>query len=234
MPGCRVSSRKAARGGSAWPAWRWVGVYLLLPLVRKTPLRVHGFEMRISPLPLTLAQLLVPVTDWMLAASVLYVLLPPDGPPYAVVLGAFLAAQMVALASHLPGGLGVFDGILALLLAPWLGADQIVAALLLYRLVYYLLPLSLALVLLVGDETRRRRGRLQQLGQSLGQHSVRLAPRILALFTFMACCCCWSRAPRRPHTNGCTGCRACSRPACSTPRVSSAASWALPCCCWRR
>ena len=163
-----------------------VGVYLLLPLLRKTPLRVRGFDMRIPPLPLTLAQLLVSATDWTLAAGVLYALLPPDGPPYPVVLGAFLAAQMVALLSHVPGGLGVFDGIMALLLAPWLRADQIVAALLLYRMVYYLIPLSLALLLLVGDETRHRGARLRQLGQSLGQHSVRLAPRILSLFTFMA------------------------------------------------
>ncbi|TXF99570.1 hypothetical protein [Massilia arenae] len=93
---------------------------------------------------------------------------------------------MVALLSHVPGGLGVFDSIVALLLAPWLRADQIVAALLLYRIVYYLIPLSLALLLLVGDETRHRGARLRQLGQSLGQHSVRLAPRILSLFTFMA------------------------------------------------
>ncbi|WP_221176227.1 bifunctional lysylphosphatidylglycerol flippase/synthetase MprF [Massilia aurea] len=163
-----------------------VGAYPLLPLVRKSPLRVRGFDMRIPPLPLTLAQLLVSTTDWMLAASVLYALLPADGPPYPVVLGAFLAAQMVALLSHVPGGLGVFDGIVALLLAPWLRADQIVAALLLYRIVYYLIPLSLALLLLVGDETRHRGARLRQLGQSLGQHSVRLAPRILSLFTFMA------------------------------------------------
>lgn len=106
-----------------------VGAYLLLPLLRKTPLRVRGFDMRIPPLPLTLAQLLVSATDWMLAASVLYALLPPDGPSYPVVLGAFLAAQMVALLSHVPGGLGVFDGLVALLLAPWLRADQIVAAL---------------------------------------------------------------------------------------------------------
>ncbi|WP_313166804.1 bifunctional lysylphosphatidylglycerol flippase/synthetase MprF [Massilia oculi] len=163
-----------------------VGAYLLLPLVRRTPLRVRGFDMRIPPLPLTLGQLLVSMTDWMLAASVLYALLPPGAPPYPVVLGVFLAAQMVALLSHVPGGLGVFDGIVALLLAPWLRADQIVAALLLYRIVYYLIPLSLALLLLVGDETRHRRARLRQFGQSLGQHSVRLAPRLLSLFTFMA------------------------------------------------
>ena len=162
------------------------GAYPALPLVRRTPLQVRGFDMRIPPLPLTLAQLLVSMTDWMLAAAVLHALLPAGAPPYPVVLGAFLAAQMVALASHVSGGLGVFDGIMALLLAPWLRADQIVAALLLYRMVYYLLPLSLALLLLVGDETRYRRARLQQLGQGLGQHSVRLAPRILSLFTFMA------------------------------------------------
>lgn len=178
-----------AQRGAQWLGLAFlalVGAYLLLPLVRRTPLRVRGFDMRIPPPPLTLAQLLVSMTDWMLAASVLYALLPPSAPPYPVVLGAFLAAQMVALLSHVPGGIGVFDGIVALLLAPYLRADQIVAALLLYRMVYYLIPLSLALLLLVGDETRHRRTRLRQLGQSLGQHSVRLAPSILSLFTFMA------------------------------------------------
>lgn len=182
-----------ARRGAQWLGFACLalaGAYLLLPLLRRTPLRVRGFDLPIPRPPLTLAQLLVSMTDWLLAASVLYALLPPDGRAgglnYAIVLGVFLAAQLVALASHVPGGLGVFDGIVALLLAPWLRADQIVAALLLYRLVYYLLPLSLALLLLVGDETRHRRTRLQQLGQSLGQHSVRLAPRILSLFTFMA------------------------------------------------
>jgi len=178
-----------ARRGAQWLGFACLalaGAYLLLPLLRKAPLRVRGFDLPIPRLPLALAQLLVSVTDWLLAASVLYALLPPGAPAYHVVLGAFLAAQLVGLASHVPGGLGVFDGIMALLLAPWLRADQIVAALLLYRLVYYLLPLSLALLLLVGDETRYRRTRLRQFGQSLGQHSVRLAPRILSLFTFMA------------------------------------------------
>lgn len=187
-PHAWLDSALAQRGA------RWLGLaclalaggYLLLPLLRKIPLRVRGFDMPIPAPPLTLAQLLVSAADWLLAASVLFALLPPGGPSYPVVLGAFLAAQMVALASHVPGGLGVFDGIVALLLAPYLRADQIVAALLLDRLAYYLIPLSLALLLLVGDETRRRRARLAQLGQSLGQHSVRLAPRLLSLFTFLA------------------------------------------------
>jgi len=126
-----------ARGGAQWlglACLALVGAYLLLPLVRTTPLRVRGFDMRIPPLPLTLAQLLVSVTDWMLAAGILYVLLP-DAPPYPVVLGAFLAAQLVALASHVPGGLGVFDGIVALLLKAGDWEEATLLALLLLVLV---------------------------------------------------------------------------------------------------
>lgn len=162
------------------------GGYLLLPWLRKTPLRLRGFAMPMPPPALTLAQLLVSVSDWMLAATVLYLLLPPGAASWPVLLGAFLAAQLLGLVSHVPGGLGVFDGAMALLLAPWVASDQMLASLLLFRLVYYVMPLSLALLLLVADETRNRRERLQQLGQALGSHSARLAPRLLAAFTFMA------------------------------------------------
>jgi len=160
--------------------------YLMLTLLRKAPLRVWGFEMPMPSLPLALGQLLVSVTDWMLAAAVLYALLPPGGPSYGVLLGAFLAAQVMGLVSHVPGGLGVFESVMVLLLGYYLPTNQIIAVLLLYRLIYYVIPLTLALILLVGDELRQRRKTLARLGQSLGAYSVQFAPRLLAVFTFVA------------------------------------------------
>ncbi len=160
--------------------------YLLLAAVRTQPFRVRGFEMRMPGLPLAAGQVLVSMADWALAAAVLYALLPEGGPPYGVLLGAFLTAQVLGLISHVPGGLGVFEGVMALLLGPYLPTDRLIAALLLYRLVYYVLPLMLALLALLGDELRNRRALLVRLGTSLGGYSVQLAPKILAVFTFMA------------------------------------------------
>ena len=58
--------------------------------------------------------------DWALAGAVLYVLLPAGSVPFLAFLGAFLAAILVGMASHVPGGLGVFDGLLVVLLKPYL------------------------------------------------------------------------------------------------------------------
>jgi phosphatidylglycerol lysyltransferase len=163
-----------------------VAAYCMLALLRRAPLRIRGFEMQPPAPRIALGQLLASMCDWALAAAVLYTLLPQGDVSYSVLLGAFLAAQTLGLLSNVPGGIGVFEGTLLVLLAPYLQSHQIIAALLLYRLIYYVLPLALALLLLVADETRNRRASLLQLGQSLGSYSVQLAPRILATFTFLA------------------------------------------------
>ena len=61
------------------------------------------------------------------------------------------------MASHVPGGVGVFEGLMVLLLKPYLTSGQLLPALVVYRAVYYLLPLAVALVGLVADEVRQRR-----------------------------------------------------------------------------
>ena len=153
------------QGGLAQSTAQWIGGtfmtmaagYLILSLVRKTPLRVHGFEIRMPALPLALGQLLVSMAGWALVAGVLYALLPEGGLSYGKLLGVFLAAHMLGLISHVPGGLGVFEGATVLLLGSYFPADRLIAALLLYRLVYYIVPLTLALLVLLGDELRNRR-----------------------------------------------------------------------------
>lgn len=149
-------------GGLAQGSVKWLGVacmvavigYMILSVVRKTPLRVRGFEMKLPSLSIALGQILISMADWALAAAVFWALLPAGGPSYGVMLGAFLAAQVLGLISHVPGGLGVFEGVIVLLLGPYFPADRIIAALLLYRLIYYVMPLMLALILLLGDELR--------------------------------------------------------------------------------
>jgi phosphatidylglycerol lysyltransferase len=57
------------------------------------------------PLPspaLAVAQLGISILDWLLAGAVLYVLLPPGSVPFLALIGAFLASQLLGLASHIP------------------------------------------------------------------------------------------------------------------------------------
>jgi phosphatidylglycerol lysyltransferase len=159
--------------------------YVALASRRGEPVRVLGLELQPPGGRLALAQLAVSTCDWALAAAVFHALLP-DGPGFVRVLGAFLAAQLLALASNVPGGVGVFEGLMVLLLRPDLAAGDVLPALVVYRVVYYLLPLTLALVCLVADELNMRRHQAARVGALLGQLTEELTPRALASFTFLA------------------------------------------------
>lgn len=96
----------------------------------------------------------------MAAATVLYWVLPADaGLSYAGVLVVFLLAQMLGMASNVPGGLGVFEGTVLVLLDGRVTTGALVGAVLLYRVFYLLAPLCVALALLGWHEmSGRRRG----------------------------------------------------------------------------
>lgn len=103
---------------------------------------------------LTPLQILVPAIDIALAGLALYVLLPaiPSIGPVGFV-GVYVVATSIGLASHVPGGLGVFEGAMVLMM-PDLPAPTLIAAMLAYRLIYYLGPLGLATLLFAGAALR--------------------------------------------------------------------------------
>ena len=160
--------------------------YLAAAAIRLPPLRVRRLELAIPSFPLALAQLALSMFDWVLATAVLYALLPAGGPSFGVLLGAFLAAQLVGMVSQVPGGVGVFEGVMLIELAQFYRTEQILSALLLYRVIYYLLPLCAGLAVLIGDEIRVHRHRLARLGAMFGNATLLVAPKVLAVFTFLA------------------------------------------------
>jgi glycosyltransferase 2 family protein len=104
---------------------------------------------------LTLGQMALGVIDICSAAAALYVLLPQDnrfGFPAFATLYSF--ASMLGIASHAPGGLGVFEATIL----QGVGGDQdaVLASLLLFRGVYYLVPFIVAMAMLGGVEAVRR------------------------------------------------------------------------------
>jgi phosphatidylglycerol lysyltransferase len=171
---------------AGWLLALLVVAYLAATWIRATPIRLSRFELPLPPPRLAVAQLVVSTCDWVLAGSVLYVLLPPGGPPLLVFLGAFILAQLLGLASHVPGGVGVFEGLMILLLKPYLTSGALLPALIVYRAVYYLLPLGAALIILVADELSQRRTQAARVGAAFDWLTEQLTPRVLAMFTFLA------------------------------------------------
>lgn len=142
--------------------------YFLWNVFRKRPLKVGRWEFPLPSLRIHLIQIAVSLLDWALAGAVLYVLLPPLGNlSYPGFLGIYLLAQTAGLISQVPGGLGVFETMVLLLLSPTIQAPAILGALLVYRCIYYILPLLLAVALLGTQEIVRRREIFQYLAQIL-------------------------------------------------------------------
>jgi len=135
--------------------------YLLLSTLSRRSVTIKGWVLPHLPPHLAITQILITACDWALAAAVLYVLLPahPDL-NYFVFFGSYLLAQIAGVISNVPGGLGVFETVLILLISPPISSDQLLGALLVYRLVYYFLPLIVGTLLLGLYELGRRRGKI--------------------------------------------------------------------------
>jgi uncharacterized membrane protein YbhN (UPF0104 family) len=102
--------------------------------------------------PLTLLQIGIGIIDLCFCALAMYMLVPDEPNIGFVTLAViFVAATLLGFASHAPGGLGVFDA--AMLVALWqFDKEDLLAGLLLFRLLYYIVPFVLSLFILGGRE----------------------------------------------------------------------------------
>jgi uncharacterized membrane protein YbhN (UPF0104 family) len=97
---------------------------------------------------LTLLQIVIGIVDLGFCALAMYMLVP-DEPNLGFITVAviFVAATLLGFASHAPGGLGVFDA--AMMVALWqFDKEDLLAGLLLFRLLYYIVPFMLSLLIL--------------------------------------------------------------------------------------
>jgi len=175
------------------PAWlRPLGWLMIVALVAYlvlaalgTRIAIRGVRIALSSVRMAVAQVVSSSLDWVLAAWVMYALLPPDAPTFTSFFGIFLAGQILGHASHVPGGLGVFESVLLYFLTPRIPAPQVVGALLAYRAVYYLLPLGLAVLTLAGHELRRLQTRVAGGPEPMAGWFSAQAPQVLAIATFV-------------------------------------------------
>jgi hypothetical protein len=144
------------------PSWlnRTIGIAMLLVLVSyvswvwSAPREIGQGEWKVSlpSGPSTLLQICIGILDLTFCALAMYMLLPEEpNIGFVTIAVVFVSATLLGFASHAPGGLGVFDA--AMLVALWqFDKEALLAGLLLFRLLYYVAPFAIALVILGSRE----------------------------------------------------------------------------------
>jgi len=133
---------------------RWVGVlllvlalpyFLLCACAKRRDYSWRQHSITLPSLQLAAAQALLGVTNWGLMAWLIYLLLP-DGVGYPTVLATLMVSSIAGAITHIPGGIGVFEAIFLGLLQGRYSTGELLAALIAYRGIYFLLPLAIAAV----------------------------------------------------------------------------------------
>ena len=122
-------------------------LYLLLcALARQRNFNLRGHELTLPSLRLALLQLGMGAANWLLMSSIIYVLLQQKIDFFTVV-SVLLVGAVAGVIARIPAGLGVLEAVFIALLSHQVPTHELLAAVLAYRLFYYLAPLALAALL---------------------------------------------------------------------------------------
>lgn len=162
-------------------------VLTALPAIRGRPLALGARTLELPSPALTLGQVAVATCDLGLTCAVFHALLPAAaGVGFAHAAAAFLVALVAGNLSLVPGGLGVFESAVVLLLGVHVPAAGLAAALLAFRGVYFVAPLFVAAALLGMRAGAPLLPALRGRAASGTRSLVALAPPILAALVFVA------------------------------------------------
>lgn len=145
--------------------------------------RIFGHELHLPDSRTSSRQFLVSAADIAASASVLYVLLPETHLGWPTFVAMYATAIGIGVLSHVPAGLGVFETVMIAALGNAIGIDQLVGSLVVYRLIYHVLPLLAAVALLAVTELQQVRN--SAMAADIGQVAVRLAPSLLSAFALL-------------------------------------------------
>jgi uncharacterized membrane protein YbhN (UPF0104 family) len=117
--------------------------------------RIRGLRIDLPHAPMAFAQLLLSLANWLSIAGIVWMLLGGQI-DYPIVLGALLLGAIAGVLTHVPAGLGVLEAVFLTVLDGRMPEAPILAALLAYRAIYYLVPGLVALVVYLGLEAKAR------------------------------------------------------------------------------
>jgi len=166
-----VFSLQPLRLPASWPIdsihLRLIGLALLAAAAaylgvcafsRQRTLQVRGHAIELPTLGMGGLQLLMGAGNWLLMSGIIFVLLQ-QRIAFSAVLSALLLAAVAGVITRIPAGLGVLEAVFVALLSPQMPRHELLAALVAYRLVYFIAPLGVAsLVYLAMEAKARQRG----------------------------------------------------------------------------
>jgi uncharacterized membrane protein YbhN (UPF0104 family) len=125
-----------------------IAVYMLWLLPRPRVIGRNNWQVTLPNVRLTLVQIGIGFLDLGVGALAMYTLLPKEPPiDLAVLTVIFVVATLLGFLSHTPGSLGVFDAAMLIALTQY-GREELLASLLVFRMLYFILPFALALLVL--------------------------------------------------------------------------------------
>jgi uncharacterized membrane protein YbhN (UPF0104 family) len=151
---------------------RWIGYGLLAAaagylaacaFARRRSWTLRGGEILLPSFGMAVLQALIAAVNWMLIGALVYLLLHRQV-PYTTVLAVFLISAIAGVITHIPAGLGVIELVFITMLGHALPRNELIAGLLAYRAVYYLVPLALALLAYLRLEAAAPAGEARRSG----------------------------------------------------------------------
>ena len=132
------------------------GYLALCAFSRQRELTVRGHHIVLPSARLAALQLLMGGSNWLIMSGIIYVLLQ-QRIEFPAVVSVLLLAAVAGVITHVPAGLGVLEAVFVALLSHQLPQPAILAALVAYRVVYYLAPLCIAAVVYLVMEARAKK-----------------------------------------------------------------------------
>lgn len=161
--------------------------YLLLTLVRKGEIKFRNWVFSLPTFSMGLRQLLTSSLDWIISGTVMFILLPHGHQiHYYSFLSYFLMAQWIGIASQVPGGLGIFETVMLLMLGHAFPPTVILGVLLAFRVIYYIVPLVLGASLFALMELIRQKQYVFKVVKLYDKIIGPMIPQIFAAITFLA------------------------------------------------
>ena len=152
----------------------------------KTDLEIRGWSLRAPGPAIGLTQIVLAVIDLGLSGAVLWAVLPPEANIGLITfLGAYAAAVIAGIVSHVPGGIGVFETVILLTL-PDVPRDALLGSLLAYRAIYYLVPLLFGTLLFGVKELSAHWLRFARAHELATIYIAPVVPQIAGALTFLA------------------------------------------------
>lgn len=118
--------------------------------------KIFSHEVTLPTFNLALTQAGLAAVNWSLMALLVFVLLPAKV-TFLTVLGILLISSMAGAIAHIPAGLGVLEAIFVAMLQHQFSHGTILAALIGYRVIYFLIPLGIATVTYLILESRAKK-----------------------------------------------------------------------------